>query len=123
MFTLMLRSGLRIAEVAELKWQISTCGELPSRLIIPGKGSRERTVYLSQEAEHSLRSWLAQRPDIQDKHVFISYQQRKLSTTSISKRINHACSISGVNLTAHRLRHTFADHLLAGGMPITSSKS
>jgi site-specific recombinase XerD len=120
MFTLMLRCGLRIGEVAGLKMSDLYLGEAPSRMIIHGKGSRERTVYLSPEAERSMQNWLAQRPSVRDEHVFLSYQHRKLSTTSIHTRINHVRQISGVNLTAHRLRHTFADNLLSAGMSITS---
>ncbi len=71
-------------------------------------------------AQRALQGWLSQRPPSQDKHVFLNYRQEKLSTTSISHRINRACRLSGVSLTAHRLRHSFADHLLSAGMPITS---
>ena len=120
MCTLMRRCGLRIGEVAELKKSDLYLGESPSRLIIHGKGSTERTVYVSPEAERDLNHWLAVRPKVSDEHVFISYQHRKISTTSISKRIQHLCSQSVVHLTAHRLRHTFADNLLSAGMPITS---
>lgn len=120
MFTLMLRCGLRIGEVSALKMSDVYLGESPSRLIIRGKGARERTVYLSSEAERALQTWLAQRPKVRDEHVFLSYQEKKLSTTSITARINYVRRLSGVDLTAHRLRHTFADHLLSAGMPITS---
>jgi site-specific recombinase XerD len=121
MFTLMLCCGLRIGEVASLKMMDLYLDEQPSRLILHGKGSRERTVYLSQNAVHILQAWLAQRPAcLRDQHVFLSYQHKKLSTTSISKRVQRACKAGGVSLTAHRLRHTFADHLLAAGMPVTS---
>ncbi|MFT3893693.1 MAG: tyrosine-type recombinase/integrase [Anaerolineales bacterium] len=95
-------------------------GKSPSRLIIHGKGSTERTVYVSPEAERTLNSWLAIRPKVSCEHVFVSYQKKKISTTSISKRIQQLCEQSGVKLTAHRLRHTFADNLLSAGMPITS---
>jgi site-specific recombinase XerD len=120
MFTLMLRCGLRIGEVSALKLTDLYLGEAPSRMIIRGKGSRERTVFLSQEAEKYLQEWIRQRPEACDKHVFLSYQLGKLSTTSITTRINYVRRISGVDLTAHRLRHSFADHLLSAGMPITS---
>ncbi len=120
MFTLMLRCGLRIGEVSALKRPDLYLGESPSRMIIRGKGDRERTVFLSPETERDLQTWLAQRPKVHDEHVFLSYQQKKLSTTSISIRINHVRRLSGVDLTAHRLRHTFADTLLSAGMPITS---
>jgi site-specific recombinase XerD len=120
MFSLMLRCGLRIGEVAALKMQDVYLGKPPCHMIIRGKGARERTVYLSPEAERDLQAWLAQRPQVRCEHVFISYQHKKLSTTSISVRVNHVRQRSGVDLTAHRLRHTFADRLLSAGMPITS---
>lgn len=120
MFTLMLRCGLRIGEVAGLQMPDLFLGEEPSRMIIRGKGSRERTMFLSAETERNLQAWLDQRPKTRDEHVFLSYQQKQLSTTSITKRINHIRKISSVELTAHRLRHTFADHLLSAGTPITS---
>lgn len=120
MFTLMLCCGLRIGEVSTLQLPDLYLGESPSRMIIRGKGSRERTVYVSPQAERALQAWLEQRPTSRDKHVFVSYQQRQLSTTSISERIKHGCQVSGVDLTAHRLRHTFADHLLSAGTPITT---
>lgn len=120
MFTLMLRCGLRIGEVSDLKISDLYLGELPSRMIVHGKGARERTAFLSPEAEFNLQEWLKIRPKVHDEHVFISYQEKKLSTTSINIRINAVRRISGVELTAHRLRHTFADDLLSVGMPITS---
>ena len=120
MFSLMLRCGLRIGEVSELKLQDLYLGQSPAHMIIRGKGSRERTVYLSPEAERDLKIWLAARFNPRCQHVFVSYQHKKLSTTSISIRINRIREISGVDLTAHRLRHTFADRLLSAGMPITS---
>jgi site-specific recombinase XerD len=120
MCTLMLRSGLRIGEVAELKLSDLYLQESPSCMIIRGKGSRERTVYLSTEAERDLARWLAQRPASRCESAFPSYQHKKISTTSISVRIKKIRMQSGVNLTAHRLRHTFADQLLSAGMPITS---
>ncbi len=120
MFTLMLRCGLRIGEVSDLQISDLYLGESSSRMIVRGKGDRERTMYLSPETERILQNWLVQRPKTQDKHVFVSYQHKQLSTTSINSRINRARMISGVELTAHRLRHTFADHLLSAGMPITS---
>jgi site-specific recombinase XerD len=120
MFTLMLRCGLRIGEVSELRMADLLLGDSPPRIIIRGKGARERAVYLSPETERTLQRWLAMRPAVRDDHVILSYQHRKLSTTSINVRINHVRKLSSVDLTAHRLRHTFADNLLSAGMPITS---
>lgn len=120
MFSLMLRCGLRIGEVGGLKMQDLYLDQSPVHMIIHGKGARERTIYLSPEAERDLQAWLAKRPKLRCEYVFISYLHQKLSTTSISVRIKCIREKSGVDLTAHRLRHTFADRLLSAGMPITS---
>ena len=120
MCTLMLRCGLRIGEVSALEIADLYLGDLPPRMIIRGKGSRERTVYLSPDAVSDLNRWMEDRPKVCSRHVFVSYQNKEMSTTSISNRIKHLRELSGVSLTAHRLRHTFADNLLSTGMPITS---
>ena len=117
---IMLHCGLRIGEVAALEMADLYLDETPARMIIRGKSARERTVYVSSESKHALQNWLAERPKVSCKYVFISYQHKKLSTTSINARIQHLRKRSEVDLTAHRLRHTFADQLLSAGMPITS---
>ncbi len=53
MFLLMLRCGLRISEVAELRLTDLYLDEPRPRLVARGKGSRERSVYLSPQAERA----------------------------------------------------------------------
>lgn len=120
MFTLMLRCGLRIGEVSGLKLSNLFLEEHPAKIIILGKGRRERTVFLSCEAKQALTAWLEQRPHISCGYVFISYQNRRISTTSINMHMKHIKERCGLTFTAHQLRHTFADQLLSVGMPITS---
>ena len=62
MFLLMLRCGLRISEVAELLLADLYLDEPRPRIVAHGKGSRERSVYLSPQAERALRAYLAERP-------------------------------------------------------------
>jgi site-specific recombinase XerD len=120
MFMLMLRCGLRIGEVSNLKLDDLYLGEAPARLIVRGKGDRERTVFLSRDAQQALENWLARRRLSSCGYVFVSYQQRRLSSTSISIRMKRIRERCGVHFTAHQLRHTFAAQLLSAGMPITS---
>ena len=116
MFLLMRFCGLRIAEVASLKMDDL---QLP-RLIVRGKGSRERTVYATEEVQQALEAWQTERPAVESKFVFLSYQNKGMSTTAVHKRLMVYRRISDVNLTAHRLRHSFATSLLAAGAPVTS---
>ncbi len=120
MFLLMLRGGLRIAEVAQLQLPDLYLAETLPRLIVRGKGSKERAVYLAPQAEGALRAYLATRPAAPANAVFLSYQLAGLSTTAIHKRLVHYCTLAGVRFTAHQLRHTFANDLVNAGMPVTS---
>jgi site-specific recombinase XerD len=120
MFILMLRCGLRIGEVANLLLTHLYLDEPHPRLVAWGKGSRERAVYLSPQAEKALRRYLRERPAVEDEHVFLSYQRAGLSTTAIHKRLMVYRKAAQVSLTAHRLRHSFANDLLAADVPVTT---
>jgi site-specific recombinase XerD len=120
MFLLMLRCGLRIGEVASLQLSDLFINEDCPRLVARGKGSRERAVYLSPQAEHALRAYLAERPDADCDAVFLSYQLRALSTTAIHNRLIRYRQAAGVNFSAHRLRHTFACDLVGADVPVTT---
>ena len=120
MFVLMLRCGLRISEVAELKLTDLFLHETPPRLVVHGKGSKERAVYLSPQAERILRAHLASRTAVASDFVFLSYQADGMSTTAIHKRLMRYRDQAKVTLTAHRLRHSFANDLLRADVPVTS---
>jgi len=120
MFLLMLRCGLRIGEVAGLLLTHLYLDEPKPRLVAWGKGSRERSVYLSPQAEKALRRYLRERPASTDEHVFLSYQLAGLSTTTIHYRLMIYREAAEVSLTAHRLRHSFANDLLNADVPVTT---
>lgn len=120
MFLLMLRCGLRIAEVASLQLADLYLEEEYPRLVTRGKGSRERGVYLSRQAEQALQEYLLERPTAKSDTVFLSYLQEGLSTTAIHKRLLKYREMAGIQITAHRLRHSFANDMLNADAPITS---
>jgi site-specific recombinase XerD len=120
MFILMLRCGLRIGEVASLLLPDLYLDEDAPRILVRGKGSRERSVYLSRQAESALRAYLAERLSAPSDFVFLSYQLDGLSTTAIHKRLMRYRELAGIHLTAHQLRHSFATDLLNADAPVTS---
>jgi len=120
MFVLMLRCGLRISEVASLQLVDLYLDEDFPRLVTRGKGSRDRTVYLSPQAERALREYKNVRPSAPSDFVFLSYQLHGLSTTAIHDRLILYRQQAGVSFTAHQLRHTFAGDLLNADVPVTS---
>ena len=120
MFTLMLRCGLRIAEVAGLKLADLYLQEEHPRLVVHGKGSKERSAYLSRQAERALHAYQAERPTVACEFVFLSYQGHGLSTTAIHYRLMDYRAEAGVTFTAHQLRHTFANDLVSVDVPVTT---
>jgi site-specific recombinase XerD len=120
MFLLMLRCGLRIGEVAGLQMVDLFLEEDHPRLVVHGKGSRERGVYLSPQAKACLRDYLDARPAVKSEFVFLSYLEKGLSTTAIHDRLLKYRAEANVQITAHRLRHSFANDLLNADVPVTS---
>lgn len=90
------------------------------RFVVRGKGSRERGAYLSKQTEFSLREYLAERPLVKSEFVFLSYLEDGLSTTAIHDRLLKYRAMAAAHLTAHRLRHSFANDMLNADAPITS---
>lgn len=120
MFLLMLRCGLRLAEVASLKLRDLYLDEAAPRMLVSGKNSKERSVYLSPQAVQAVRAYLAQRPSCSSDFLFLSYQCDGLSTTAIHKRLLRYREAAGVYFTAHQLRHTFANDLVVADVPVTT---
>jgi site-specific recombinase XerD len=127
-FVLMLRCGLRIGEIAALRLPdlyISTTlntglqAETP-RLLVTGKGSKQRPAYLSSQALRVLREYLRVRPESADDHLFLTYQHKGMSTHAIQMRLQRYRKKAGVHFTCHQLRHTFASDLNEADVPLTS---
>lgn len=123
MFLLMLRCGLRVGEVRALN--LNDCylqpapGQLP-RLWLHGKGGAERVVYLSAQALVALEAWLAVRPKAASPAIFLNRFGQRFSVTGIQLCLAAYCRQTGVWLTCHQLRHTFARHLVEAGVPVTT---
>lgn len=115
MFRVMLRCGLRVEEVANL-----TIGaiDLKRRRIFVhnGKGSKDRVVYISNDAYHALANYLKIRSTSKAKEVFLVekgvYKGKPISVRGIQKRIEYYARKTGLKVSCHRLRHTMATQLL-----------
>jgi site-specific recombinase XerD len=114
-FMLMLRCGLRIEEVARLTGDAI---EYRSRqlYVFNGKGSKDRVVYLSEDAKNALEEYMQKRRWSKEKRVFLVQKGllrgKPISVRGIQKRIEHYAHKAGIEVSCHHLRHTMATQLL-----------
>jgi site-specific recombinase XerD len=103
LFLLMLRGGLRVSEVAQLKVRALDWSQ-QALLIEQGKGRKDRRVYLSADAVASLHACLQQRPsDVPGDMVFWNQKRpsRPLSVKAIQKKIQRYAKAAGIAASCH----------------------
>jgi len=114
MFMLMLRCGLRVEEVAHLTMDAVDYRKRQV-FVACGKDAKDRVVYLSDDARLALQAYLAQRSS-KAKRLFLvqkgTMKGEPISVRGIQKRIEYYARKSGLEVSCHRLRHTFATQLL-----------
>jgi site-specific recombinase XerD len=115
MFTLMLRTGLRVEEVANLTLNAIDFKRCKI-LVYNGKGNKDRVVYISNDAFNALLQYLRVRPSTKKKNVFLvekgTYLGRPISVRGIQKRMEYYAKKAGLKVSCHHLRHTMATQLL-----------
>ncbi|MBI4733106.1 MAG: tyrosine-type recombinase/integrase [Chloroflexi bacterium] len=119
-FLLMLHSGLRSAEIRNLKMK-DIEWEARRLRIVQAKGMKDRLVYLSQASLSALREYLEVRGPAEalPENVFI-YRHRPLSKTYLFMRMRTYGRRCGVHAAPHHLRHSCATLLLNAGAPVVT---
>jgi site-specific recombinase XerD len=104
---LVYSAGLRSREAVDL--DLGDVDFEQELVHVHGKGGKQRTVPLGEEAAHCVARYLHEaRPKLArgaENALFLSARGRRLDTSTLRRLLPHP----------HRLRHAFATHLLEGG--------
>lgn len=122
-FGVMVGAGLRVEAVAHMRitdLDTPTSADQMVRLLVRGKGQRERIAWLTPQWYAKVQAWLAERPDAADDHLFLNQHQRGLTKDGIQYWLRRYCVQARIAITCHQLRHTFARRLAEKRMPIES---
>ena len=126
MFEALYSTGCRISEMTEVKW-----GEIDfdrGTLIVTGKGSKDRLVILGRPALAVLSELRKKTEEIDPAlaadaaDVFRSKRMIRASPRFVERRMKRYLAEAGLptDVTPHKLRHSFATHLLDAGADLRS---
>jgi integrase/recombinase XerC len=125
-FESLYSTGCRVSEIAALRW-----GDIrfeDGTTIVKGKGRKERMCIFggpSLRALTALRQQAAlmwEGADRNGRALFLNMEGTPLTTRSIERRMKIWLGAAGLpqDLTPHKLRHSFATHLLDAGADLRS---
>jgi len=120
MIALLLFAGLRRGEVTAI-----TLDDLDlenAQLLVHGKGAKQRVVPLTPLVVEATREYLRCRPQTESQHLFVSrVGGHPLHARVAGRMLQHVLQRAGLgedHITPHRLRHTFATHLIRNGVDV-----
>ena len=117
-------TGVRRAELINIKFEdIDFINETVKVL---GKRNKERYIPLIKPIQNSLKNYIIQRNEINNKEVYLllTKKGKKIYDTLVYRIINNyfSCVSSKVKKSPHIIRHSFATHLLNEGADLNSVK-
>jgi len=115
-------TGMRLSELAELNVEdVDTPNDCVKVL---GKGGKERIIPIGSYAMRAIQNYRSEAQN-HEGSLFISKLRKRLSTRSIGKLLNKYLLATDIpiKVTPHKLRHSFATHLLDNGADLRSVQS
>jgi len=126
LFETLYSTGCRISEVTPLAWR--QIGFSNGAVIVTGKGRKQRLCILGKPALNALRELRSAAESLfpsdsgDDSNVFLSERGHPFTPREAERRMKRHLARAGLpaDLTPHKLRHSFATHLLDGGADLRS---
>lgn len=112
-------SAGRVSDAANLKRKQLQDGQL-DQCVVHGKGNKDRYLYLTAEAQRSIRIYCAERDDLYEP-LFISHGRdpgKPLSRVMLWKIVAYAARALGFETHPHEFRHYRATQLRKQGVPL-----
>jgi integrase/recombinase XerD len=120
MLELLYATGLRVSELVGVG--VNDLHLETRMLLARGKGSKERIVPVGAPAAEAVRAYLAEaRPALLggrvSRDLFVTRRGRRMTRQGFWKLLDRHARDAGIRrrISPHKLRHSFATHLLAGG--------
>jgi site-specific recombinase XerD len=116
-------SGLRVSELVAL--DVSDADFLSETLRVMGKGNKERLVPIGAQAMQAMQKYRSE-AKVHNGPLFINKNKdpdkRRLSARSVQMLLKKYIAASDIafEVTPHKLRHTFATHMLDHGADLRS---
>jgi integrase/recombinase XerC len=115
---LLYATGIRCSELVNMRIVDLNIAQKTIRIL--GKGRHERIALFGEKAATILKQYFSQeRPGVRsiEESVFLNYRGTQLTTRSVQRIIAMFRAFLKItrNITPHKIRHTFATHLLSEG--------